>query len=451
MICHLKTLLIILLAANAIYLTSRLWFDEFSGSSAKSAVLMLLSRAQSEADTGQNYFVKPARIVTSFSGNRHYIMYNNIDTSMQKRDCDEAIALVLDAGEYISTMIVPLDELLSLPCYAFNYSVAMPSSAFVLSYPQRRNILTSRVRSFNWVIVRPYDSSGVAVIFLDTDGRAHLYRVNNAYHSMRILRNIQESAGDRQRLVYAYERGLFIPQAEGFSYPKLVMENQYMDDGGLYLEPVRRMVDVFFGGTGSKWESSTEQSRTYSDENTVVKYFRAPPETSNGVDVLEYTNYRVDSRQVLTALSADYNSAIRFITRDSTIENEFYLAEVQDAESKRVFYFNYAVNDLPLSLSYENKLQTGLTYPIEIEVEYGAVTRYRKLVYRFESDKEQTVEVSYEDLLNILFPEDVEPEGLPIENVELKYQINVSSDMVLYWFFELDGVFSQSTQGAGGY
>jgi len=434
LIKHVKTLTIILLAVSALFLTTRLWFDEISRSSFGSAMLMLLSLAQPETDPGQNFFVKPARIVTSFGENRYNIMYNNIDTSVHKRDCDEAITLALDLGEYRSSSAAEIDRLMSEPCYAYNYSVAMPSSTFVITYPQRRNMLTSRVRNFEWVVIRPYNNF-VTVTFLDVDARAHEYHLNNAALGTRILQNIQDiqsSADGSQRLIYKYEGGFFIPQAEGFSYPKLLVDNQYLK-GGSPLDFIRNEVNVFFSGGGSIWDSMTTQSLTYSDENTVVKYI--PAEANNGIDMLEYANYQVIDRLTVTSFSTDYNSAIRFIHLDSMIENEYYLAEALDTENKRVFYFNYVINDLPVSLSSEDVGHTGLLYPIEIEVKNGVVTRYRKLVYQFINDEKQTVEISFE---NAMISSDEQPENLPLSNVELKYRINVKNAMLLYWFIELD-------------
>lgn len=447
---HIKTLMIILLAASAMYLTTRLWFEELSGSSVNNVMPMLLSRAQPETDSGPNFFVKPARIVTSFGENRYDIMYNKIDESIQKRDCDEAISLTLDSGEYFASSAVELGQLLAAPCYAFHYSVAMPSSTFVITYPQRRNMLTSRIRSFEWVVVKPFSNSGVSVTFLDMDGRAHEYRIDNSVLKGRISNHIQMFAENKQRLVYTYERGSFIPQAEGFVYPKVVMENPYMDYEMLLIDYVRSKVHAFFGSAGSKWDS-LEQDLTFSDENTVVKYFRAPAESHNGIDVLEYTNYSVIDRRIMTTLSVDYNSAMRFIARDPTVENEFYLAAVEESENIRVFYFNYVINDLPVSLTSENTTQTGLRYPIEIEIESGSVTRYRKLVYRFVNTDEQMAEVSYENVLNSMLAMDEQSEYLPLANVELRYRINVRSHMVLYWFFELDDgtKFSQHSGGGG--
>jgi len=154
--------------------------------------------------------------------------------------------------------------------------------------------------------------------------------------------------------------------------------------------------------------------------------------------VLEYANYRViDRRMMMTTLSADYNSAMRFILRDETIENEFYLAKMDDTGSKRVFYFNYAINDLPVLLSSEIIGQIRLTYPIEIEVEYGIVTRYRKLVYRFVNFGTQTADLSYENVLRDVLAADEQPEDLPLDDISFGYQIDKGGEMVMYWFFEL--------------
>jgi hypothetical protein len=441
---HIKTLIIVLLALCATLLTTRLWFHDLSGSSVRNAMLALLSLAQPETNSGQNFFVKPARIITAFGNNRFEIMYNNIDASMRKRDSDEAILLALDSGEHRSYP-ADIEALLAVPGYAFNYSVPMPSAAFVISYPQRRSALTSRVRSFEWIIIRPYPNAGVGVIFLDTDGRAHEYHIDDVYLEKRISQNITALAAESHRLVYSFERGFFIPRTEGFVYPAVVMENQYMDQGGLLLDYVRRRIDVFFGDAGSQWERATVQSLTFSDENTVVKYF--PADTQNGLDVLEYANYRVIDQRILTSLASDYNSAMRFISRDPTIENEFYLIAVEERGHRRVFYFNYAINDLPVAMSPQDTGRTGLIYPIEIEIEYGVVVRYRKLVYSFVNAGERTADVSYEDVLSSLLVADERPEDLPLDDISLMYRIDVGRDMVLYWLIELDGrIFSQSAQ-----
>jgi hypothetical protein len=448
---HAKTLAIILLSASALFLTTHLWFNELSGSSLDSAMLMVLSRAHPDVDSGQNFFIKPARIVTSFGDNRYSIMYNDIDESEQKRNCDEAILLALDSGEYLSSMPMELGQLLAAPGYAYHYSAAMPSSSFVISYPQRRNALTSRVRNFEWVVVRPTGASGVVVVFFDTDGRAHEFLVDNSILQRNISDNIWNIAGDGQKLVYSYSQGFFVPQVNGFVYPTVVMENKYMDQGGLLLDYVGSKVEAFFIA-GIKWTSAPAQVLTFSDENTVVKYFRYEPH--NGLDVLEYANYRVIDQRIMTTLPADYNSAIRFISRDPTMRsndefyNEFYLVAAEETGNRRVFYFDYAINDLPISIS-----DTGLAgqrHPIEIEVQNGVVTRYRKLVYNFVNSGELTADVSYEDvyMLSGLLMAGEQPEDLPLADVALRYMIDLGREMELYWFIELadGGGFSRSAR-----
>lgn len=447
MLNHLKTLLILLLATSAVYLTVQLWFSEISGSSFDNALLAFFSRAQPDSEAEQNFFVKPAKIVTAFGDGSYDVIYNNLDASPQKRDCDEAILLALDEGEYIGSAAADPARLLDTQGYAYCYTAAMPATVFINSYPQRRSILTSRVKSFDWVFVKPRSDSGISVIFLDTDSRAHEYRVDNFFLERRISENISGLAADGSRLKYVYDREFFIPQAAGFTYPEVLMENQYMDQGGLLLDYIQRKVDVFFGGAGSKWASSTAQIFTYSDEDTVCKYF--PAESQNGLDVLEYANYKVIDRRIMTMLWQDYNAAMRFISRDTAIANEFYLAAVEETGNRRSFYFNCAVNDLPVYISYMNAGQTGLAYPIEIVVENGVVTRYRKLVYKFTaSGAGVTAATTFENVLNDLLTVGESPADVPLDAVTLGYKADTNSGMVLYWFLELEGMtYMKSAQG----
>ena len=90
-------------------------------------------------------------------------------------------------------------------------------------------------------------------------------------------------------------------------------------------------------------------------------------------------------------------------------------------------------------MTSQNIDQTGLPYPIVIELEHGVVIRYRKLVYRFIPFGEQTADVSYESVLQRFLAAGEQPDDLPVGDVALGYRIGINDAMELYWVIELDG------------
>ncbi len=444
MVGQIKQIIIIVLVISAAYLTGRLWFDEISNHDFFSTLSSFVFEPEPNLEAEQNYFVRPPRIVTILGDGFFDLKYSELDSSTQKNNCDEAITAALTRGEYKGAQVVPFSDMLQYKGYFFQYTEPMPTNVFTLSYPQTKSSLTSKLKLFNYIFVQVHDDTNIIVTFYDqTTSQAYTYAIHNVFLEKQISDSINSVNQSESRLKYVYSRNFFIPQVDkdGYNYMSVKVKNQYMDQGGLLIDYIKKKVNPFFAGSGTKWEAiSADNVFTYSDESTLVKYY--PAALPSEMDILEYSRYQVIDRHLAQSVANDYNTAIQFISHDTAVTNEYYLADIAKNENSNTFYFNYTINDMPLLNQNLSNSQISLKYPIEIIVENGVVTKYRKIVYEFTLDvfELRTARLPFEDVVQNLLEVGESPNDLALNNISLSYKFDASDELELYWYLDINGM-----------
>lgn len=391
-----KNLLLVFLVGFSIYQTAELWLRD---SLSRNFFYVLLAQYNTGANANINNFVLPYRIVTSIGNNRFDIMYTGVSESNKRQLVDYAITVALNDGEYIATHeTIDFNRVLSYRSIIYEYRFSMPTETFVRVLAEGTDMLASEFSYFNSVAVIPSPNASnlVYFIFMDTENnRAYEYQViRSSLHDM-LNREIQNSHRNLSayQIYYVsselmgldFRTNIFLPRWRGQEYEYnmvRILNNHYEIQPTV--SAVGRNLYMFFENPAAVWSNIRDNIFIYSDENIVVQYFQ------NGV--LEYINYRHGTTQ--GDLLSDFDVATRFLSSDTMVINETFLAGFTEAENKRVFYFDYVINNFPIIFTDRFKQDMGLTdlsHAIEITVQNGIVTRYRKIAYSFEVAQEMQI------------------------------------------------------------
>ncbi len=433
----LSNYLIVFLCVLTIYQTARLWLEDYTGRDLLSLFTSTLPNAVSYS-TDQLNIATPFRIIYNLENGISKVLYNKLLSNPDKKSCDALLKEVMQKGDFVTSYPRKEAELGTL---TFDYNYSLPADVFVKIYGQKGNMLTSRIKGFNRIVFVP-DEGKLRVVFSDEDTD---YEYVLAKKSLEFKQNF-----NYETVNYVFDEGIYQPAWDGkFTYPTVSVSNPYTLRGELLLNTVEKNIDVFFDNAYNKWTGIVNDVYTYSDETRVVKYYKN--------NICEYFNY--STKKQSPDLLADYATALKFISIDTSVSNEFFLTGFESNEEKTVFLFDYIINNFPLAFSETLKADTGIEHAIMVTVENGQVVHYKKLAYNFTVDLDlrmdasvsfrQAMESMYNmGMLPIVEPTSEDIEELPqISDVSLCYRIDTDRQILLYWFLKFgDRTFVTGTQ-----
>ncbi len=446
---NIKTFFIAFLALSAIYLTGQLWFEKISNRNFFYTVLSFLSFEPSNNIEEEYTIVAPTRIITNFGNKTYNIIYNNISTSLQKKNGDEAIKLILSKGSFVKSDKIDWDYVLSNMSYIYDYSFSVPSEFLIGSFGQKNNSVSTKIKAFDSIVIIPARNIGEKLKLLFIDKTEDLYyeflleESNTDQITKTIINDIKTIQTNNDSLLYgsSHQKGFnmftentFIPEIEDFyAFPSLEPINPYAKNGDVLKNTITSKILDFFDNQTIEYQSKY----TFSDENIVVKYY---PE-----HVLEYSDYSIANNSLNINLLGKYYTALSFIKKDTTVINEFYLADYKVEDNIYTFYFDYAINDFPIMLPESLQSKIKMKHFIEISVENNKISKYKKYVYNFISEERanEVATVGFIENYNKILTEDIKTNALKIENLILAYNAieedNIQqNNILLYWLIIID-------------
>ena len=235
-------------------------------------------------------------------------------------------------------------------------------------------------------------------------------------------------------------RNMFLPQWAHlpYSYASLEREFVFEKDGEASRTALENTVKNFFHNFSVDWSNrDTDGTFVFSDSETVVKYH---PE----IKVLEYYNYENYSGDERTGLLEGYQICTNFLKNDNSLKTDIYLADIERTiNNEVVYYFDYAVDDLPVNLSQELRDMIGSSHAIEVTLRNQAVKEYRRYAVNFSQaeEKEESINVQFIDALddaNKMFKTLVENKDIEdVKNIALGYHVDMAGSMRLKWMVTL--------------
>ncbi len=382
----------------------------------------------------------PYRLAISADGAVFSLLYDS--DSLTSRAIT-IVSAAVRANDFSEVNSVDTTRIYAQPAVLMEYAVSMPSDAFLSALGIRQAAFLSRVPSFDMIALLPATDSETAFVqFISTpDNLAYEYRITTNIQKQAINELIETSETLNQPLYYVsslhdaafegvFRKNEFIPIIDSaYRYPNVIVSNPYAQNGEKLLNVIEKKVDVFFTVPGSKW-TSNNQPFTYRDETTVVKYY--------ATDVLEYTRYKTGDG-TRTGFADNYAAALALLSIDNTIENNYYLSTATETDGKWSFAFDYTIGGFALTLSKRERARTGLDHILEVTVQNGVVTGYKRLIYNFtlSSDIYGYVNPPRQALLSMLSSGSADT---GMDAFSLCYLVDEEPYLSLYWSMRIGDV-----------
>jgi hypothetical protein len=377
----LKNILILALAVLCVYQTGRLWFDELPRLD-DFLNLLGIERAQRGYGAALDGLARPKRILASEDGAVFVCNYAGVEQTEHYRTARLAILSALASGE-INNIVN--SEQIDFAAYLygladgetliFDYGFNMPADAFTAAFGSRSNVLSGIMSYIDMVIFIPLNNESTSVIFVDS-----LSEVQTACELIVTGGEPVTFGGlpNRHNLVYILQppqnsvmRGLtFMPQSlpGGISYAQIRQRE---------VQNARNFLPLFLDSPDfARSEPYFAGHRFVASDETIS--------LTMGF-YLNYQNWLARRVRSTDSFASAYATAIMFMQRDSELRNDIYLHYYEYDSGTYIFHFNYVFNDFPVFISsnLKNALDS-MDACIEITVEKGRVSRYRRYVVRLE-------------------------------------------------------------------
>ena len=430
-----KNILITALVALALVQTYFLWFPN---ASSRSRIAAFGSWLQAAKDETRNSFVSPYRILTNSGaegGGYFHIQYNGINDSEIKLACDELIVSAVRDSAYEGGKPLDYKELYREPSVIYEYAFPIPSGLFAEGFGLRNAGLAQITECVEAVVISPAEG-GAKVIFVG-NGEAHEYGVGENFE---IPEAPQADIRYESSALAGYDyfaENVFIPRfpSGSYQYPSIVIVNPYVPGERLRHIVLENVAHLFANPAAIIPYTGANSVYTYSDENTVVKYYRN--------DVLEYSCYKYPGNGN-PSLFDNYRAATAFINADKMIVNETFLAGYETDGEKTSFYFDYAINNMRIILPEAaiTDAESPVRHAVEITMANETVVSYKKHVYNYLIDYTSAGRASlgFDGFLKET-PDwaDRAPGAFYGSAPVLGYSAGSRSQAFLYWFMDIGG------------
>ena len=155
-----------------------------------------------------------------------------------------------------------------------------------------------------------------------------------------------------------------------------------------------------------------------------------------------YENYGTDKNRM--GLLEGYQISCNFLKNDTSLQTDIYLADIQRTiNNEIIYYFDYAVDNLPVSLSQTVQDRIGQPHAIQITLRNQAVKEYRRYAVNYRTADEATEQINVQfidalDEANKTYQAVVEEKVITdVKNISLGYHVDLTGSIRLKWFVTL--------------
>ena len=339
-------------------------------------------------------------------------------------------------------------EILSGRCIVMQYDFMIESEEYLENYKVQRS--EERLERFDYITIVPAMRSGEGsrAYFVNSEtNECIMFRAEGGNAALMLYEQLAEqedgiryiSTGQRTS-ASALWRNMFLPQWAHLPYAYAPLERVFAfeKDGEANRGLLEETASGFFRNFSMDWSSQGEDGTfIFSDDETVVKYY---PDTR----VMEYFNYENHSGAGETELLEGYQICCNFLKNDRSLQTDIYLADIERTiNNEIIYYFDYAVDNLPVHLSQPLRERIGSQHAIEVTLRNRAVKGYRRYAANFVQKKErdERLDVQFIDALddaNKMYQTIVEDKDITdVKNIALGYHVDMAGSMRLKWFVTL--------------
>ena len=440
-----KNILIVGLVVLCVYQTGRLWFDAMPNLNFLYAMGFTNPGTAGHEEAIARLRV-PMRILVSEGAYEFVVVYSNVESTGQFASAIPVISQVLRSGE--RGLLVYGDEInwgdyLSGQVLILDYGFSMPATVFATAFGESHGGLSSRISHFDMVIFTPRPQ-GILVVFADTLSETPAL----GEFLVRSSQTIDFTKPDRgHNLVYIasephginFGRLIFMPNSNvgGFAYT-MARTIGPLDDVSINTQRVADLVMPFFDNQNAVRNDFLEDTRefVFADTYTILTY-----RDSLFIDFQSWGGSRRRDRNGQASFEESFSEAYIFMRdRDLSIANEIYLSGFDYDGGSFRFYFNYIFNDLPVVLDERLKNILGMDAAIEITVENGRVSRYRRFVMGLApahvGREPVMVEINYQILLSTLESLGFDDHGISAGSLAYTVRMDGTTGLVFSFYYE---------------
>ncbi|WP_313526560.1 hypothetical protein [Anaerotignum sp.] len=438
---------IVALVIAAVYQTGELWLEGTSSHNFFHVLTEGESFSGKQADG--NVLLATRYAVGEGEGNFSVYYPDETGTSSLLKEANGVLNEILsDKENQVEFVTADWKEILGKRCIVMQYDFMVSSSEYLSQYKRLKN--NGKIDSFDYITIIPSRRPG-------EESKAYFVNSKTNESVCYTTKKSQSAADfyaklvtDDQTMTYISTgqktgasviwRNLFLPQWANlpYQYSGLTEVPAFEKDGAVSRVDLENTVKGFFRNFSVDWSTKDEGGDfIFSDNQTVVKYF---PD----VRVLEYYSYEAYGNDVNnTSLLEGYQISCNFLANDTSLSTDVYLADIERKSTETVYYFDYVVDNLPVSLSVALQDRIGSKHAIEVTVRNQRVKKYHRYVVNYESTGKQDMELNVQfidalDDANKTYQKTVEEKVITdVKNISLGYYVELSGDIGLKWFVTL--------------
>ena len=438
---------IVLLVITAIYQTGELWLQ---GTSGHNFFYSLIDDFTSDKQKADGDVLLATRYAVGEGEGTFSVYYpNEVGNSELLGVANRALGEILSQNKTVPQKgVADWKEILSNRCIVMQYDFMIASEEYLENYRELK--ANEKLERFDYITIVPAARSGEEsqAYFVNSDTNEYvLFSGDGGGDSVTLYESLRAkdggmryiSTGQRTSAAVLW-RNMFLPQwaQVPYAYAPLEREFAFEKEGEASRTALENTVKNFFHNFSVDWSNKdADGSFVFSDSETVVRYH---PNTK----VLEYynsENYTGDKR---TGLLEGYQICTNFLKNDNSLKTDIYLADIERTiNNEVVYYFDYAVDDLPVNLSQALRNEIGSSHAIEVTLRNQAVKEYRRYAVNFKQAEEQTesINVQFIDALddaNRTYKTVVEDKDITdVKNISLGYHVDLTGSMRLKWMVTL--------------
>ena len=438
---------IVALVITAIYQTGELWLEGTSGHNFFYALTDYFASDKQEADG--DVLLATRYAVGEGEGTFSVYYPDEVGNSAMLDMANRALGEILSQNSTTPQKgTADWKEILASRCIVMQYDFMIASEEYLTNYKELKT--NQKLEQFDYITIVPARRSGEEsqAYFVNSETNECVAFSGEGGASSTALYDalttetsdmLYVSTGQRTSASVLW-RNMFLPQWAWLPYEYAALEREYVfeKDGEASRAALENTVKNFFRNFSVDWSSRDEDGTVmFSDSETVVKYY---PDTK----VLEYYNYEGYSGEERTGLLEGYQICCNFLKNDNSLNTDIYLADIERTiNNEVVYYFDYAVDDLPVNLSQSLRDRIGSPHAIEVTLRNQAVKEYRRYAVNFTrlEEKREQINVQFIDALddaNKTYKNVVEDKDITdVKNISLGYHVDLTGSMRLKWFVTL--------------
>ena len=438
---------IVLLVITAIYQTGELWLQGTSGHNFFYSLTEGFSSDKQKADG--DVLLATRYAVGEGEGTFSVYYPDEVGNSAVLEMANNALGEILSRNQAAPRKgVADWKEILSGPCIVMQYDFMIASEEYLENYKELKT--NEKLERFDYITIVPAMRSGEEsqAYFVNSDTNECVMFSGEAGSASTVLYEALETKGGDMRYISTGQRtsaavlwrNMFLPQWADlpYTYAPLEQDFAFEKDGEASRAALENTVKNFFHNFSVDWSSKdADGSFVFSDSETVVRYH---PETK----VLEYYNYENYTGTARTGLLEGYQICCNFLRNDNSLKTDIYLADIERTiNNEVVYYFDYAVDNLPVNLSQALRDRIGAPHAIEVTLRNQAVKEYRRYAVNFNPSAEKTehINVQFIDALddaNKTYKNVVEDKDITdVKNISLGYHVDLTGSMRLKWMVTL--------------